>query len=154
MERLGNYSPRNADGTLSAVAFLLPLLDTAGLYAYFVFDSVTHQVLIYVLQPTTLAFPPTSFPLRVYMFYAGDKIPMETLDTPKTSLERKVTTFFLNRRFALLWIGQTVSKFGSWITSSGLALTAVLVLHATTVQMGMLAALGSVPAMEIGRAHV
>jgi Na+/melibiose symporter-like transporter len=75
---------------------------------------------------------------------------METLDAPKAAPERKVAAFFLNRHFALLWIGQTVSKFGSWITSSGLSLTAVLVLHATTVQMGLLAALGSVPAILFG----
>jgi MFS family permease len=75
---------------------------------------------------------------------------METLDAPKTSAERKVATFFLNRHFALFWVGQTVSKFGSWITNSGLALTAVLVLHATTFQMGLLAALGAVPALLFG----
>jgi MFS family permease len=75
---------------------------------------------------------------------------METLDEPKTSTGRKGTTFFLNRHFALFWMSQTVSKFGSWITSSGLALTAVLVLHATAFQMGVLAALGAIPALLFG----
>jgi MFS family permease len=73
---------------------------------------------------------------------------METLDAPKVALER--SSFFLNRHFAWLWMGQTVSNFGSWITSNGLALTAVLVLHVTTFQMGLLAALGSVPALLFG----
>src|SRR5581483_4650658 len=74
---------------------------------------------------------------------------METLDVPKISVKRP-SSFFLNRHFAWLWTGQTVSKFGSWITSSGLSLTAVLILHATAFQMGMLAALGAVPALLFG----
>jgi MFS family permease len=73
---------------------------------------------------------------------------METLDAPKVVLEKP--PFFLNRHFAWLWMGQTISHFGSWITSNGLALTAVLALHATTFQMGLLAALGSVPAILFG----
>jgi MFS family permease len=73
---------------------------------------------------------------------------METLDAPKVAIGR--SSFFLNRHFAWLWMGQTVSNFGSWITSNGLALTAVLILHATAFQMGLLAALGSVPVMLLG----
>ncbi|GHO95760.1 MFS transporter [Reticulibacter mediterranei] len=73
---------------------------------------------------------------------------METLDAPKVALEK--SSFFLNRHFAWLWMGQTVSNLGSWITSNGFALTAVLILHATTFQMGLLAALGSVPVIVFG----
>lgn len=57
---------------------------------------------------------------------------------------------FINRSFGLLWIGQTISAVGSHITSSGLQLAAVLVLGATPLQMSLLAALGSAPALLIG----
>ncbi len=73
---------------------------------------------------------------------------MEMLDAPKVVLEKP--SFFLNRHFGWLWMGQTVSNFGSWITGNGLALTAVLMLHATTFQMGLLAALGTMPALVFG----
>jgi MFS family permease len=39
-----------------------------------------------------------------------------------------------------LWVGQTILLFGSQVTSLALPLTAVLVLHASPVQMGFLAA--------------
>lgn len=47
--------------------------------------------------------------------------------------------------FLKLWAGQTVSLFGSEITTLALPLTAVLVLQATPVQMGLLQAAGSLP---------
>ena len=40
--------------------------------------------------------------------------------------------------FLKLWAGQTISQIGSTITSIGLPLLAVLVLHASPVEMGML----------------
>ncbi|MBI4640198.1 MAG: MFS transporter, partial [Candidatus Tectomicrobia bacterium] len=52
--------------------------------------------------------------------------------------------------FMKLWIGQTISQFGSKITRTALPLTAVLVLEATPVQMGLLAALGSAPVLVVG----
>jgi hypothetical protein len=42
--------------------------------------------------------------------------------------------------FAALWAGQTVSAFGSYITSTAIPLAALLVLRATPVQMGVLTA--------------
>jgi MFS family permease len=52
--------------------------------------------------------------------------------------------------FVKLWSGQTVSKFGSHITGIALPFTAVLTLAATPAQMGVLAALGSLPVLLIG----
>jgi Na+/melibiose symporter-like transporter len=46
--------------------------------------------------------------------------------------------------FLKLWVGQTVSEIGSRISREGIPLTAVLVLHASTAQMGVLTATGAV----------
>jgi len=45
-----------------------------------------------------------------------------------------------NRNFMLLWSGQTVSEVGSAVTQLALPLTAVVVLGATTFQVGLLTA--------------
>ncbi|HZT43359.1 MAG TPA: MFS transporter [Chthonomonadaceae bacterium] len=52
--------------------------------------------------------------------------------------------------FLKLWLGRTVSHFGSHITSLALALTAVLWLKATPVQMGLLAATGNAAILLFG----
>jgi predicted MFS family arabinose efflux permease len=57
--------------------------------------------------------------------------------------------FFLHGPFALLWTGQTVSLFGSSISQLGLPLIAVLLLHATPAQLGLLAALGALPGVGL-----
>lgn len=49
-----------------------------------------------------------------------------------------------------LWVGSTVSRFGSQITFLALPLTAVLVLDATPLQMGVLMAMGTAPALVFG----
>ena len=49
-----------------------------------------------------------------------------------------------------LWLGQAVSEFGSVVTRDALPLVAVLTLQATPAQMGLLAALGMLPAFLIG----
>lgn len=56
----------------------------------------------------------------------------------------------LNRRFALLWTGQTVSAFGSYITGMGLPIVALLLLHASNAQIGLLTALGALPGLLMG----
>jgi predicted MFS family arabinose efflux permease len=61
-----------------------------------------------------------------------------------------VQRFFLHRHFALLWTGSTISSFGSYITSIGLPIAALLLLHASPVQMGLLAALGALPGLLAG----
>src|SRR6059036_1427412 len=55
-----------------------------------------------------------------------------------------------NSDFVKLWLGQTVSHFGSGITGIALPLTAVLVLAATPAQMGILGALDGVAVLVIG----
>lgn len=52
--------------------------------------------------------------------------------------------------FMKLWVGATVSRFGSQITFLALPFTAVLVLDATPVQMGILMAMGTAPALVFG----
>lgn len=52
--------------------------------------------------------------------------------------------------FFRLWSGQSVSSFGSAITTLALPLTAVLALKAGPVQMGLLAAMGFLPHLALG----
>src|SRR5438093_2082197 len=47
------------------------------------------------------------------------------------------------RDFDKLWVGQSVSELGSHFTSTGLPLTAILVLGARPAEMGLLAAFGA-----------
>ncbi len=55
-----------------------------------------------------------------------------------------------NPDFVKLWSGQTISELGSRITREGIPLAAVLVLHAGTVQMGFLSALGGAAVLVFG----
>jgi MFS family permease len=66
-----------------------------------------------------------------------------TAASPSTSLTR-------NPEFLKLWAGQTISVFGSQITNLALPLTAVLVLNASSSQMGVLNALGILPFILVG----
>src|SRR5271154_2582867 len=45
-----------------------------------------------------------------------------------------------HRNFMLLWSGQTISEMGSAVTALALPLTAVVVLKASTLQVGLLTA--------------
>ncbi|HSS36416.1 MAG TPA: hypothetical protein VLR93_09080, partial [Patescibacteria group bacterium] len=49
------------------------------------------------------------------------------------------------RAFEALWIGQTVSAFGTQVSMVALPLIAVLVLHASPLELGILAALETLP---------
>ncbi len=55
-----------------------------------------------------------------------------------------------NGDFVKLWVGQTISNFGSGITGIALPLTAVLVLAATPTQMGILSALDGAAVFVFG----
>lgn len=59
-------------------------------------------------------------------------------------------SFGLPPDFTKLWVGQTVSLFGSNITRTGIPLIAVLTLAATPAQLGLLAAVGSLPVLVFG----
>jgi Na+/melibiose symporter-like transporter len=65
-------------------------------------------------------------------------------------MRRYRTGLWNNTDFVKLWLGQTVSNFGSGITGIALPLTAVLVLAATPAQMGILGALDGAAVLVIG----
>ncbi|MEO7912458.1 MAG: MFS transporter [Roseiflexaceae bacterium] len=55
-----------------------------------------------------------------------------------------------HRDFMRLWTGQTISKLGSQIGGGAFGLIAILMLSATPVQMGLLAAAQSLPMLLLG----
>jgi len=55
-----------------------------------------------------------------------------------------------HRDFMRLWAGQTVSQLGSTITREALPYTAILALHTTALQMGLLGAASAAPLLLIG----
>ncbi len=60
------------------------------------------------------------------------------------------TGLYRHPDFMKLWIGQTVSEFGSRITRGGLPLVAVLILNASPAQMGILSAISALPVLLFG----
>jgi MFS family permease len=60
---------------------------------------------------------------------------------------RRFSGLWRHPDFMKLWIGQTISSFGTHITRDGLPILAVTLLAATPAQMGFLAAVGSVPGL-------
>jgi predicted MFS family arabinose efflux permease len=68
----------------------------------------------------------------------------------KKMMQHYRTGLWSNADFVKLWLGQTVSQFGSGITGIALPLTAVLVLAATPTQMGILGAFDGVSVLVIG----
>jgi hypothetical protein len=63
---------------------------------------------------------------------------------------RAGTSLLAQVSFRRLWLGQTVSVFGSQVTVLALPLTAVIVLHASTVQVGLLTAAAYAAFIVIG----
>lgn len=62
----------------------------------------------------------------------------------------KLTGLWQDENFRNLWLGQTISLFGSAVTSLALPLTAALNLQATSAQMGFLRAAQFAPFLLIG----
>ena len=58
------------------------------------------------------------------------------------SSEQRGQSLWTQRPFALLWTGQTASQLGSQVTLVALPLTAILVLEAAPLQVGLLTATG------------
>jgi len=56
-------------------------------------------------------------------------------------------TLWSEAAFLKLWVGQSISNFGSAITNLALPLTAVVLLHASSGQMGVLRAMLTFPAL-------
>ena len=54
-------------------------------------------------------------------------------------LRRRFVGLWRHADFMRLWAGQTISAFGSLVGATAIAFTAILVLHATPFQLGMLA---------------
>jgi MFS family permease len=65
-------------------------------------------------------------------------------------LRRHFTGLWRHADFMRLWTGQTISGFGSLIGATAIAFTAILVLHATPFQLGILAAVRLVPGFLAG----
>ena len=59
-------------------------------------------------------------------------------------------SFQIGKDFAKLWAGQTISEICSRITREGLPLAALITLHATAGQMGVLSATGSASVLAFG----
>lgn len=53
-------------------------------------------------------------------------------------------------RFRRFWIAETISVLGSQVTELALPLTAVILLHATPSEMGLLTAVGLLPFLIVG----
>ena len=60
------------------------------------------------------------------------------------------TSLWHHSGFLLLWSGQTISQFGSQITTWALPLTAIVLLKATAGQIGLLVAVGNVSYLLVG----
>lgn len=73
---------------------------------------------------------------------------MATTTAPIT--RQRFSGLWRHPEFMKLWIGQTISKFGSHFTYYGLPLTALLIFGATPAQMGLLTAISSLPALLFG----
>lgn len=71
------------------------------------------------------------------------------LGLPLRALRRRGELWH-NRDFLRFWTGESISFVGSEVTRLALPLTAVLILHATPGQMGLLAALGNLPFLFVG----
>ncbi len=62
-----------------------------------------------------------------------------------TGTRRASTTLWRHRDFLLLWSGQAVSQAGSQVTVLALPLVAIVILHATAFQVGLLSAAVTTP---------
>ena len=69
---------------------------------------------------------------------------------PATAVRPVTGRLWPHRDFRRLWAAQTVSRFGSMVGELALPLTAILVLHASTLQVGMLTAVESVAFLLVG----
>jgi hypothetical protein len=64
-------------------------------------------------------------------------------------MDLRAAGLWTRQPFALLWTGQTVSQLGSEITLVALPLTAIIVLGASPIQVGLLTASGLRAALAI-----
>src|SRR5438105_1127587 len=62
----------------------------------------------------------------------------------------RLSELWRNYEFVKFWVGESISLFGSEVTALALPLTAVLVLHATAGQMGLVVAARNIPFLLVG----
>ena len=60
------------------------------------------------------------------------------------------SSLWRNADFLKLWAGQTITQIGSQVSFLAFPLVAVLALEATPFEMGLLAAVGALPALLVG----
>src|SRR6266487_4181923 len=65
-------------------------------------------------------------------------------------LRRTFTGLWRHADFMRLWIGQTISVFGSLIGGTAMSFAAILILHATPFQLGLLSAARLAPGFLTG----
>lgn len=66
------------------------------------------------------------------------------------SLRPRFSPIWKHRDFRRLWLGEAISEIGDSVTGFALPLVAVVTLHVTPGQMGVIRALGSVPTIFVG----
>ncbi len=64
--------------------------------------------------------------------------------------EQRPSSLWRDRGFTLLWTAQSISLVGSQVTLMALPLTAILLLQATPMQVGLLTAAGYLPFLVVG----
>ena len=72
---------------------------------------------------------------------------MDKLLEIPTSKRQPLSGLWRSPDFLKLWTGQTISTLGSHITYSGLPLLALITLHSTPLEMGLLQAIASAPVL-------
>jgi MFS family permease len=78
------------------------------------------------------------------MEFMADRPPPEPGPAAEASVQRdRRRSLWRHRDFMLLWTGQSVSEIGSAVTIVALPFAAVVLLHATTFQVGLLTAAGT-----------
>lgn len=69
---------------------------------------------------------------------------------PPPTRSARFGSLWRHHDFMRLWVGQTISQFGSTVTREALPYTAILALHASPVQMGLLNAASTAPLLVLG----
>ena len=79
-----------------------------------------------------------------------DVVPLDAVGSAiPLAAERAPRSLWRHRDFLKLWIGETVSEFGSQVTQLALPLAAAVTLRATPAEMGILSALQMLPFLLI-----
>jgi MFS family permease len=79
-----------------------------------------------------------------------DRTDPEQADPGQNRAPARGGGLWAHRPFRRLWIGETVSEFGSQISSLALPLVAILVVHASTFQVGLLSACTTAAFLIVG----